>query len=81
MQPICTNCGSEKLIPDVRVIDTGYGAGKLLLGVDAKPHAKLFKDTVVTGLRAEVCASCGYTRLFAESTVQLYEAHQQRLRS
>jgi hypothetical protein len=47
MQPTCTNCGSQKLIPNVIVRDEGlYSSGYLQACVDAAPNAILFHDPI-----------------------------------
>ncbi len=73
----CLFCGSEKIIPNVKLADYGaaHSAGDHQLIVEQYPDAWLLKGQVSTRLVAFVCADCGYTALFAEWPRKLYDAY------
>ena len=73
----CPKCGSKECVPDARVIDRGdYNgdAGDLLVGVYRRPSAMLLKGKVTATLHAKVCASCGFTELYASNPQALHAA-------
>jgi predicted nucleic-acid-binding Zn-ribbon protein len=58
--PRCPSCGSEKLIPHVRIRDTGGNArGDLTVEVERRPSALIFRDEAVGVLFARICGVCG----------------------
>jgi DNA-directed RNA polymerase subunit RPC12/RpoP len=72
----CNNCGSIKIIPKVRVLDQGhYSDGVLSAAIDTKPEAVIFKGWIRTGIRADVCATCGHMDLFVDNPGELYKAY------
>ncbi|NOK58965.1 MAG: hypothetical protein GFH27_549301n6 [Chloroflexi bacterium AL-W] len=72
----CPICGSDKLIPGVRVRDAGEVQGELSVEVTLVPNAfRLLRAAVHSYLQACVCGSCGYTVLFADDPEALYRAH------
>ena len=75
---VCAKCGSDKIIPRVRLMDRGHGsvdAGDLSLVVYEKPDALIFKGRSVGRLHARVCGSCGYVEMFVESPEELYQVY------
>lgn len=81
MKPVCEVCGSQKVIPDVRILDQGqYSDGKLKVVVYGNPRALLFKDKVHGELKAGVCGECGHTELKAVNPKALYQAYQESLK-
>ncbi len=77
MNPKCSKCGSEKLIPLATMVDQGeYSDGRLKAFVAyTNPEAWVFKGAVYAQLRANVCGQCGYTELIAENPAALYDAY------
>ena len=76
---LCTRCGSDAVIPRVRVIDRGDSNTRqdLEVEVQRRPNAVLFKRPERTTLSAQVCAACGHVELYAESPRALYAAYLQ----
>jgi rubrerythrin len=65
---------------DVRVIDRDYVSStseELTVGMYQNPEALLFKGLHQSALRAWICASCGYTELFAQNPQELLRIYQQ----
>ena len=76
---LCTRCGSESVIPRVRVIDRGEGNAHydLQVEVQRRPNAVLFKRAERTALAAQVCGACGHVEFYADAPRALYTAHLQ----
>ncbi|MCD6050911.1 MAG: hypothetical protein K0Q55_2314 [Verrucomicrobia bacterium] len=73
----CKNCGSEKIIPSVNVMDQGQhsdGTLKAHVGYN-DPAAILLREAVFARLKANICGACGYTELFASKPEELYSAY------
>lgn len=77
MNPKCSKCGSEKIIPFVTMVDQGQYSDGTLKAVVAytNPEAWVFKGAVYARLRANICGQCGYTELIAENAAELYETY------
>ncbi len=77
MNPKCSKCGSEKIIPLAAMVDQGeYSDGRLKAVVAyTNPEAWVFKGAVYAKLRANICGQCGYTELIAENATALYDAY------
>ena len=77
MNPKCSKCGSEKIIPLVGMMDQGqYSDGTLkALVAYTNPEAWVFKGAVYAKLKANICGECGYTELIAEDPAALYDAY------
>jgi len=75
MNPKCSKCGSEKIIPLASMVDQGqHSDGRLKAIVAyADPEAWVFKGAVYARLRANICGQCGYTELIAENASELYD--------
>ena len=59
----CKNCGSEKIIPQVNMLDQGQhsdGTLKAHVGFE-KPEAIFFKEAIYARLKANICGECGHT--------------------
>jgi hypothetical protein len=70
----CAACGSDKIIPDVPVLDQGQASsGRLSITIDADPDALIFKDRKWARLAAHICGACGHVQLMAENPQALYE--------
>ena len=77
MNPTCSKCHSDKIIPFASVLDQGqYSDGTLKAHVGfTNPEAWLFKGPVYATLKATICGECGYTELTAEHPAHLYKAY------
>jgi len=76
---ICTRCGSEAVIPRVRVVDRDEGGMRqdLEVEIQRRPNAMFFKRPERTRLSARVCSACGHAELFVDSPAALYAAYMQ----
>ena len=75
----CPKCGSDKIIPNVRIVSREFDqldSGDVSLEVYRQPEALLFKGTLRDPLRAQVCGQCGLTELYANDPGALWETHQ-----
>lgn len=77
----CLRCGSDSVIPDVRLIDRGESDMRKPqeLGVQKNPSALMFKDEVRVPTRAQVCADCGFVEVYAVDPDALWQAHLDRV--
>ncbi len=77
MNPKCSKCGSDKIIPLASMVDQGqYSDGSLKAIVAyTNPEAWVFKGPVYAKLRANICGQCGYTELIAENAGELYDTY------
>ena len=77
----CLRCGSDALVPDVRLIDRDQGSAskRLRAGLATKPRAVVFKGEVVTGTRAAVCGDCGFVEIEVVDPAALWAAHVARV--
>ena len=79
----CGRCGSEKVMPDLRVRDR-YEAGmgqNLEVEVQGNPDALIFKQAHREALRATVCGECGNVGLSVENPQALWEIYSERKNS
>lgn len=72
----CARCGSEAVMPRVRVAERGDDNVRydLEIEVQRKPNAMIFKRPERTKLTARVCVECGFTELYADSPRALHAA-------
>ena len=79
--PPCPRCGSDAVIPDVRLTDrTEDGTHRTAtLGLYRKPSARLFKRELRVELTARVCSDCGFVDFYAADPAALWAAHLERL--
>lgn len=77
-QRVCGKCGSELIIPRVYIKDRGEGYHDMGLTavVDENPNAMVFRNPCEVPLRANICASCGFAELYAESPGALWRAYE-----
>ena len=77
MNPKCSKCGSDKVIPLAEMIDQGQlSDGKLKARVGyVNPEAWVLKGDVYATLKANICGTCGYAELIAEDPAALYETY------
>jgi hypothetical protein len=77
MDPVCSKCGSAKVIPFASIMDQGeYSDGSLKAHVGfTNPEAWLFKGPVYARLQATICGECGYTELTVVNPAAIYQAY------
>lgn len=79
MAQACRRCGSEKLVPNVPLMDHygdwGAGADSARVSVAGKPDAWFFKDSATGRLTANICGECGLVELEASNFHTLYEKY------
>jgi uncharacterized protein YciW len=65
------------MIPRARVIERGDDGMRhdLPVEIQRRPNAIFFKRVERADLAARVCAACGFTELYVESTGALYSAY------
>ena len=76
----CGRCGSEKVMPDLRIRDR-YDAGvgqDLEVEVQGNPDAMIFKKAHREVLRATICGECGNVGLSVENSKALWEVYTQQ---
>ncbi|RKU35810.1 hypothetical protein C6496_16055 [Candidatus Poribacteria bacterium] len=75
----CGRCGSEKIMPNLRIRDR-YEAGMgqdVEVEVEGNPNAMIFKKAHREALRATVCGECGNVGLSVENPKALWETYTQ----
>ena len=73
----CGRCGSEKVMPNLRIRDR-YEAGlgqDLEVEVEGNPDAVIFKKAHREAIRATVCGECGNVGLSVENPKALWEVY------
>ena len=73
---ICAKCSSDKIVPNVKIVNTMHHMFNLSIEVYEEPDAMIMKKGRTGSLSARVCASCGYTELFVSDPRGLWELHQ-----
>jgi hypothetical protein len=83
MKEKCRQCGSEKIIPEVFIMDRGdsNATHPLQVRVQGKPQAWVFKDSLYGQLTARICGACGHTELRVKNPSDLYDKYLQALES
>ena len=71
----CPQCGSDRIIPDVRINDQAGHYVVLGVSVYEHPDALLFRGTHSRTLRSQVCGECGYVASFVDNPQELYEIY------
>jgi hypothetical protein len=69
----CPRCGSSRIIPDTRILDSSAYSHNLQVVVDADPDALVFKDRRYDQVNADICGDCGHVELKVEHPRELYE--------
>ncbi len=78
--PRCLKCGSDAMVPGVRLIERVNDDRKATeLGLATKPNAILFKGEVRVETTAQVCGDCGFVEVYATEPYKLWDAHIDRL--
>ncbi len=73
--PKCPKCGSERLIPNARLVEQDFGAAhSVRVGEFASPGDAFFKWEEKVDVRAQVCGACGFMELYATDPERLFEA-------
>ena len=74
----CAKCGSEKIVPQVRILDLGdYNMpGHLSVQIEGNPDALFFKEKFKDAMKAWVCGECGYAELYVTQPRELYAAYE-----
>lgn len=75
----CTRCGSDSVIPRVRVVERGEDGARhdLTAEVQRRPKAMFFKRAERSTLWAQICGACGHAELYADAPGALYTAYLQ----
>ncbi len=80
----CPQCGSEKIIPDVPLLDHYGSHGGLShqakVEAEGAPAAWVFKDPSEGGVSLSVCGECGHAELRVGNARELWEKYQRSLR-
>jgi hypothetical protein len=71
----CSKCQSEKIIPDVQIIDRAGHTIRLGVEVFEHPEALVFQGAHAADLRSRVCGECGYVESYVENPQELYAAY------
>ena len=73
---LCRRCGSDEVMPRVRVVERGEDGYRhdLQVEVQRRPNAMFFKRPERANLTARVCAACGHTELYVDAPGALYTA-------
>ncbi len=71
----CSKCQSEKIIPDVQIIDRAGHMIRLGVKVFEHPEALVFQGAHAADLRSWVCGECGHVESYVENPQELYAAY------
>jgi hypothetical protein len=73
----CKKCGSDKIIPDLRIRDHAHGNVEKNLSVYIQKTDHIFFNKLEQGeLIAQICCGCGNVELTINNTDALWEAYQ-----
>jgi predicted RNA-binding Zn-ribbon protein involved in translation (DUF1610 family) len=76
MRGTCPDCGSQKIVPEVPLLDhfgdVGGFSKPASVAVHGQPDAWFFKDTTLATLAADVCGNCGFVVFRAGNFRELY---------
>jgi predicted RNA-binding Zn-ribbon protein involved in translation (DUF1610 family) len=67
----CPECGSEKIIPNVKFADVDY------LTYYARPDRVFFPKPIHGKFSGQVCGECGHISLRAEDPAKLWQEYQE----
>ena len=79
----CAKCGSDKIIPQARVIDRGHNNWNIDLEVEVSINNKqsvFNREAYRASSYARICAGCGHIELYTDHTQALWEAYQESLK-
>ena len=74
-QSRCVRCQSDKMIPDLQIVDQMGHYLRLAVSVNEHPEAMMFKGKHYGPVRARVCGSCGYLETYVENPAESYDAY------
>ena len=76
----CSKCGSNKTMPNVRIVDHGLMDSKhdLSIEFDKNPDAFVLKRPLKGTLLANVCGQCGHVDLSVGNPEELWELYQKK---
>ena len=82
-EAVCSKCGSDRVIPAVRVLDRNgeYPDRGLSVRLDRNPDALIFKGSEVVELKGRVCCRCGVVEMYAVDAESLWTAYEAQKRS
>ena len=76
---VCRQCGSEKIIPTVSLLDhygdMGVRSDEATVEVHGTPGAWIFRDTAEGGVRLDVCGECGHAEVRVRNARALWEKY------
>jgi hypothetical protein len=73
---VCVKCGSESVIPRLRVVERGEDGARhdVQLEIQRRPSAVFFKRSERAKLAARACGDCGHVEFYSEAPRGLYAA-------
>jgi hypothetical protein len=70
----CSHCGSDKIVPNARVLDRRqHYSDDLSVVVYGDPGALVFKDSLYGKLTADICGQCGHVEFTVDNPAELFE--------
>lgn len=80
MTTTCEKCGSNKIIPKMKILDQGqYSDGNTKVVIQGNPEAIFFKERLYGELTADVCGECGHVELKVQNPKDLWQQYQKSL--
>lgn len=78
MNTICTNCGSDKIIKGLNIVDNAADYMKQNLSIETikNPSAFLFKGLNTYEIKANICGSCGKVEMTIDNPESLWKDYQ-----
>ena len=80
MQDTCPRCGSDKIIPNLPLLDhygdVGAFSDQAEVQVQGAPQNWVFKDTAQGKLSLRVCGECGHAELSVSNFRELYARYE-----
>jgi len=73
-------CGSNKIIPDVPLLEHVGEAGiaqQVVIKVAGSPEAWIFKDKVKGTVSLSICGECGHAELHVSNARELWQKYKQ----
>lgn len=81
VKPTCSRCGSDRVIPDAQIVDSGWRRSlRLSVAVYQLPDALLVKGGKKDALKVSDCGDCGRVDLSVENPEELWEIYRSRER-
>ena len=72
---ICSKCQSDKIIPDLRIIDQAGNTIRLGINVYDHPDALVFRGTHSSTLYSQICGECGHVESYVQNPQELYSVY------